>query len=189
MTLAQFINAKNTLSGTELTAWLLRGNDTISGSAASDRLFAWNGNDILNGNGGNDRLNGGFGADTLRGGAGNDTLTGGNAKDRMGGGSGMDIFDFNSTAESGPYSGSRDVITDFTRGQDKIDLSGIDANTQAAGNSAFTKVIGNSASFTAPGQLKVSGGVLYINTDGDAAAEFSVQLSGITQLSLGDFIL
>lgn len=187
--LASFINAKNSLSAAQLTTWLLQGNDTINGSTAGDRLFAWNGNDILYGNGGNDRLNGGLGADTLNGGASDDTLTGGNAKDRMAGGSGKDIYDFNNVAESGPYSGSRDVITDFTRGQDKIDLSGIDANTQAAGNSAFTRIIGASASFTAAGQLKLSGGVLYINTDGDATAEFSVQLSGITQLSLSDFIL
>ena len=34
--------------------------------------------------------------------------------------------------------GLRDIITDFTHGQDKIDLSAIDANTRVAGNQAFT---------------------------------------------------
>ena len=189
MTLAQFINAKNTLSGSELTAWLLRGNDTLNGSTVGDRLFGWDGADTVKANGGNDYMYGGLGADTLSGGPGNDALTGGNAKDRMTGGSGKDIFDFNSTAESGPYSGSRDIITDFARGQDRIDLSGIDANTKASGNNAFTKIISASAAFTSAGQLKISGDVLYINTDGDAAAELSIQLSGITQLSLSDFIL
>jgi hypothetical protein len=83
---------------------------------------------------------------------------------------------------------NRDVITDFVRGADKIDLSTIDANTARAGNNAFTSVIASTASFTAAGQLKVTAGVLYGNTDADSAAEFAIALTGIASLTNGDFI-
>jgi Ca2+-binding RTX toxin-like protein len=189
MTLAQFINAKNSLSGTELTAWLLRGNDTLNGSAGGDKFYGWDGNDALNGLNGNDLLNGGRGNDTLSGGNGNDTLVGGLGKDTLMSGTGNDIFDFNLLADSGLTATTRDIIAGFARGFDKIDLSTLDANTQASGNNAFNKIIGASANFTAAGQLKLSGGILYGNTDSDAAAEFSIQLNGITQLSLSDFIV
>lgn len=189
ITLAQFINAKNSLSGSELTAWLLRGNDALNGSAGSDKFYGWDGNDTLNGGNGNDLLNAGRGNDTLNGGPGNDTLAGGLGKDTLMSGAGNDIFDFNTLADSGLTATTRDIVAGFARGLDRIDLSTLDANTQASGNNAFTKIIGANANFTAAGQLKLSGGVLYGNTDSDAAAEFSIQLNGITQLSLSDFIL
>jgi serralysin len=127
--------------------------------------------------------------DRLDGGAGNDILCGGLGKDTLLGGSGNDIFDLNNVNESGLGATTRDVISSFTRGQDRIDLAGIDANATAAGNNAFTKIIASGAAFTAAGQLRLAGGVLYGNTDADAAAEFSIQLSGISALSLADFIL
>lgn len=163
-------------------------NLTLLGSAA----IKGTGNSLANvitGNSGNNTLNGLAGADNLRGGTGNDTLIGGSGKDTLQGGSGSDIFDFNNTAESGPSSTTRDVISDFVRGLDKIDLSGIDANTQVANNNAFTSLIASNASFTAAGQLKLVGNVLYGNTDADASAEFSVQLTGISALSLSDLVL
>lgn len=187
--LSQFISVKNSMSATEFTAWLLRGNDTITGSTGNDKLYSWDGNDTINAGNGQDFVQGGKGNDKLGGGGGNDTLVGGNGKDTLTGGIGTDRFDFNNAVETGLTTTTRDIITDFTRGQDKIDLSTIDANTVANGNNAFTMIIRPSKAFTAAGQLKISDGILYGNTDKDAAAEFSIQLTGITQISLSDFIL
>lgn len=147
------------------------GADSITGSFYSDTLYGRGGNDTIKGLTGNDKLIGGYGADTLTGGIGNDR------------------FDFNLSAESGISASTRDKIIDFVRGQDKIDLSGIDANANAGGNNAFTKMFGSNVTFTAPGQLKFTGGVVYGNTDGDAAAEFSIQVSGVSKLTLSDFVL
>jgi Ca2+-binding RTX toxin-like protein len=134
--------------------------NTITGNAGVNRLLGWGGND------------------TLIGGGGNDTLTGGD---------GNDIFDFNALTEMGTTSATRDVITDFIRGQDKLDLSTLDANTATSMNDAFSGTL--VSSFTAAGQLKFSEGVLYGNTDVDVDAEFTIQLAGISALSSDDFIL
>jgi len=159
-------------------------NDTLQGGA---------GNDVLGGDFGDDALDGGSGADTLSGGTGNDRLVGGTGKDRLSGGAGRDIFDFNALSEMAVTAANTDVISDFVRGQDRIDLSTIDANTTRAGDNAFTRVIASTAGFTAPGQLKMSGGVLYGNTDADNAPEFAIALTGITtgitSLALSDFIV
>jgi serralysin len=144
---------------------------------------------IINGNSGNNVLDGQAGNDTLSGGAGNDTLIGGAGKDKMTGGSGSDTFVFTALTDSGTSSTSRDVITDFVSGIDKIDLSALDANSGAGGFQAFDTLIASNAAFTAAGQFKFSNGVLYLNTDGDSQAEMSIALTGVTSLTLGDFIL
>lgn len=159
---------------------LFRGADLVTGSPYADKLYGWNGNDLIRGMNGGDRIDGG---------SGNDRLWGGNGKDTLIGSAGKDVFDYNAATETSPYSGSRDIISGFVRGEDKIDLSGIDAKTFAAGNNVFTKMIAGTAAFTASGQLRLTDGVLYGNTDTDPAAEFSIQLSGITTLNLADFIL
>ncbi|EGR2394301.1 type I secretion C-terminal target domain-containing protein [Vibrio cholerae] len=93
-----------------------------------DTLIGGAGNDILFGQGGNDRLDGGVGKDTLYGGSGNDTLIGGNDNDILIGGLGNDILTGGSGEDlfkwvDGDLDNSKDRITDFTIGQDKIDLS------------------------------------------------------------------
>jgi Ca2+-binding RTX toxin-like protein len=47
-----------------LRAFLLSGNDQITGSAGADALFGLAGNDVLNGGGGNDTMAGGTGSDS-----------------------------------------------------------------------------------------------------------------------------
>ncbi|MDD2885727.1 MAG: VWA domain-containing protein [Dechloromonas sp.] len=162
------------------------------GSGAS--MLNLNGNTLANtltGNSANNLIRGYSGNDSLLGAAGNDTLDGGVGKDTLSGGSGNDVFDFNSISEMGITSSTWDVISDFVRGQDKIDLSTIDANTATTSvNEAFSAIfIGSTASFTAAGQLKFTSGVLYGNTDADATAEFAIQLTGVTTLSASDLIL
>ncbi|MFM6845204.1 MAG: M10 family metallopeptidase C-terminal domain-containing protein, partial [Dolichospermum sp.] len=82
------------------------------------------------GGAGNDTLTGGTGNDTLTGGAGNDSLIGGAGSDNLTGGAGNDIFRYTALTDSnaGTLTGENltfDTITDFTKGQDKIDVTGL----------------------------------------------------------------
>jgi|GEM_PF-6956325 len=129
----------------------------------------------LTGNSSNNILTGNSAANRLLGGGGADVLIGGLGADR---------FEFTSVADSGTTPATWDVIQDFTRGQDKIDLSKIDASP-AKGHQSFTLVA--SSGFTAPGQLRFDNGVLFGNTDVDADAEFAIQVVGMTSLQASDF--
>lgn len=163
-----------------LLGQILGGADTFQLSSGADRIRGYGGNDKLFGKGGNDTLLGDGGSDMLTGGAGADILTGG---------SGRDVFDYNLASESTAGAAGRDVIRDFVRGTDRIDLAGIDANTGASGNQAFSGFIAASKAFTKAGQLKFSNGILYGNTDGDATAEFAIALTGVSALSGADVVL
>lgn len=96
------------------------GNDTVNGSKGADIISGGKGADRLMGNGGNDFLDGGEGNDVLDGGSGDDTLKGG---------AGADIFRFGingrvSKMDFYDLMGD-DKITDFTVGEDKLDLSSL----------------------------------------------------------------
>ena len=75
-------------------------------------------------------LNGTNSSETLSGGAGDDFIIGYRGQDTLTGGGGNDTFFYNETSEG------VDVITDFTSGSDKIDISEILANetTYTTGN-------------------------------------------------------
>ena len=92
------------------------GNDVLKGNELGNELEGNSGDDRMYGYAGEDTLEGGPGADRLYGSAGDDTLTGGPGNDRLSGGADADVFVFT------PGDGD-DTITDFTRGEDKIDLS------------------------------------------------------------------
>ena len=91
------------------------GNDTLKGDSNYDILFGGDGDDNLSGGSGNDTLSGGLGADIISGGSGTDILSGEAGDDTLTGNRGYDDFVF------APGSG-RDTVTDFTAGQDDIDL-------------------------------------------------------------------
>ena len=98
----------------------LKNIDHIDGALGNDVIRGSNGRDTILGSEGDDDLFGGRGRDVLDGGADNDILNGGLGRDVLTGGEGLDTFVF----ESGS---GRDTITDFTAGEDLIDLTAIES--------------------------------------------------------------
>ena len=94
------------------------GDDRIDGGDGADDLYGEEGDDILEGEEGHDRLFGGEGDDRLAGGAGEDWLVGAEGDDVLEGGADADRF------VVGPDHGT-DTITDFSDGEDLIDLSAL----------------------------------------------------------------
>ena len=129
------------------------------------------------------------------GGIGNDSLNGGAGADTLVGGSGADTFILSAAGDSGVGAGNRDIIGDFLDGTDRIDLSGIDANTSngAAVNDAFSMIGANAFSGVA-GQLRYvmvgSDTLLQADVNGDSAADFEVVLTGThTFANAADLVL
>ncbi|HSW20793.1 MAG TPA: M10 family metallopeptidase C-terminal domain-containing protein, partial [Ramlibacter sp.] len=132
----------------------------------------------LTGSAFNDTLTGSAGGNVIDGGSGNDTITGGGGADFLTGGAGADTFVYLAATDS-LWMPGRDAILDFTTGLDKLSLVGIDANDGVVGDQAFSSTFISSGDFTAVGQLKWEGGVLYGNTDSDFGdAEFVLQITG-----------
>jgi Ca2+-binding RTX toxin-like protein len=165
------------------------GNDMLFGDDGLDTLFGGDGNDTEDGGAGNDLLGGGNSNDILKGGAGNDRIIGGFGKDTLTGGAGKDVFAYQTLSkfngqESGLKTSTRDTITDFKHGQDKIDPSFILIPK--------FKFLGD-APLTGLGQIhyKYVGKdtVVEISTDKDAGAELSILLKGHITLTKGDFVL
>lgn len=135
-----------------------------------------------------DVLTGSALANKLSGGGGNDVLIGGLGADRLEGGAGDDVFRLTKLTESGLGALKRDVILDFAAG-DKIDLSAIDAKMGFLKNDAFVFLSAPPALSSANGALWFRDGVLYGSTDKDIAAEFEIELVGVTSMSASDFVL
>ncbi|HEY0084539.1 MAG TPA: calcium-binding protein [Allosphingosinicella sp.] len=138
---------------------------TFNGAAETDGSF---------------NVRGGRGADTITGGAKADTIWGGLGADTLRGGAGGDVFEYGSTTES--KSAGADVIMDFEKG-DKINLTGIDADGDAAnGDSKFTWL--GAGAFTGhAGELRVSQHpqyaqtwVVQADTNGDKQADLTIYL-------------
>ena len=154
-------------------------NHTLAAGSAVETLYAM-------GTAGR-ALTGNALANTLRGGAHADTLAGGGGNDRLFGGAGADRFVFRSTTDSAVGT-PRDVISDFTPGQDRIDLSALDANLTLSGNQAFLFKTGPAANSL---WLTKSGSALIVRLDltGDARADMEIGLTGLTTAAKTDFLL
>jgi parallel beta-helix repeat protein len=161
------------------------GSDELRGGNGADRLRGAAGSDLLVGANGADHLSGGAGRDVLAGGAGRDVLVGGGGVDTMVGGAGEDIFVFGraSAAAAG------DVVEDFSRSQgDRIDLRGIDADTNAAGNQSFS-FIGSEDFSGDAGELQYRNSEIAGDVDGDKTADFHIEIANHLRLVADDFIL
>jgi FG-GAP-like repeat/Peptidase M10 serralysin C terminal/Calx-beta domain/FG-GAP repeat len=203
------------LTGANAGGLVSRSHAIATGTIVDDEpktINGTNGNNHLNGTPFIDLINGLGGNDTIHGNTGNDRITGGPGADVMRGDAGRDVFVFHSILDSAPHqsgliggrfslsqgAAQRDTITDFAHGQDKIDLSAIDANSKLAGNQPFAFVgLGNFTHHA--GQLVerlydrpgAAGDrtVIYGDVNGDALADFQIQLVGLKHLVAGDFVL
>ena len=135
-------------------------------------------------------LTGNASANTLVGGSGADTLTAGAGRDQLFGGEdgAADHFVFRATVDSA-VGANKDVIADFVSGQDRLDLSAIDANIPLAGNQRFDFAATSPASFglwtvAVHGQL-----VIRLDVTGDARADMEIGITGIASLLEGDVLL
>jgi len=152
-------------------------DDVVYSGAGHDLIRGFNSDDNLSGESGSDILYGGVGDDALQGGDGDDSIRGDRGHDLLTGGEGEDVFSYTALSHSGVAYAVRDIIFDFERGIDTIDLTDIDANTNQSGNQSFTWV----AEFTgtagelewdpSPKGIRLSGDV-----DGDAVADFSIEV-------------
>jgi Ca2+-binding RTX toxin-like protein len=173
--------------------------DELVGDGGDNGIQGADGSDTIDGGGGNDRLSSNGGNDTLNGGANTDTLIGSLGADKLTGGTGADLFQYfgfttlTSPGDSGVGLGKRDVIGDFVKGADKIDLHFADAKTSAGnlGNQDFSFIGGNALS--AEGQVRVftegSNTIVQGSNDADLLPEFEIQLTGVVKLNAADFIL
>lgn len=158
---------------------------TLVGDADNNALFGGVKGDEIHGGDGNDRLFGGKGGDLLAGDGGSDRLIGGNGVDALEGGTGADVFIFRHAAEAG----RGDVILDFSRAEgDRIDLSGIDARSGAAGDQAFS-FIGAKAFSGKAGELRYRDGIVSGDVDGDGKPDVLIEIANDHALAASDFIL
>ncbi|KKC24755.1 calcium-binding protein [Sphingomonas sp. SRS2] len=133
------------------------GADRIQGGADDDYIFGNEDNDTLNGNKGDDWVDGWMGDDVVRGGQGNDTLTGGGGRDILMGDLGNDLLEGQATTDTLTGGEGNDrfvtgdtrtlpadpsiltVITDFTHGEDRIEIrAGIGTRPEAVLSGAAT---------------------------------------------------
>lgn len=164
------------------------GNNNITGNDAANVLHGGDGQDNLYGQGGNDTLYGDAGSDRLFGEDGDDVLIGGTGTDYLTGGLGADRFVITGDSVIPSKQPGATLETDFlydlnfAQG-DVIDLSGIDANANLAGNQAF--VFSTSGAFTKKAgeatllyQASADVTLLRLDVDGDGKADYQMRISG-----------
>jgi serralysin len=156
------------------------------GDEEADRLRS-----IENAIGGNkaDGLVGDAQANSFHGGKGADFLMGQGGADQLWGEAGKDRFYYDELADSA--AGAVDTLKDFKHGQDRIDLSKIDADGAAGGDQAFAFV--SKAAFTEEGQVRFTQAgnqtFVHVNADADLDAEMTIALAGKVNLTGSDFVL
>ena len=135
--------------------------------------------DLLIGSSGANNLDGKLGTDDLIGLGGRDVLTGGADNDR---------FIFQKLSDSGVTASTRDLISDFTLGEDHMVLVDLEASV----GHAFT-FIGTQQFHHTAGELRQSDSgantIVSGDTNGDGKADFSIELTGHFALTSGDFTL
>lgn len=161
-----------------------------SGDLLGAQAYVLRDNDSLTGSGRDDVLYGFAGDDKIVGGGGNDVLVGGAGRDQLSGGVGADTFAFWSVTDSGLDAATRDLVKGFSVADgDRIDLSAIDANTRTTRDDRFSLV----DEFTGKaGQLTVeklgSGWLVSGDVDGRNGADFSILVKSDVALTATDFV-
>ena len=158
-----------------------------------------------------ENLEGSEHGDTLTGGGGNDDLDGGSGKDTLsGGGAGADTFIFDGDSlpgATGTLAGETDVVKDFSglgadgvkqdgEDGDKLDLRGLkDASDNTtlrladsgAGRVWYSHRAGNTTDDVTTNDRLTD---VFVDLDGNGAADFQVTLEGATDITLtaADFL-
>ena len=137
-----------------------------------------------------DTIRGDAGTNELFGEAGNDVLVGGAGQDLTVGDAGADRFVF-ADGDVADRLGRADLIGDFARSEgDTIDLAGIDANTNVAGDQAFT-FLGRGAFTGTAGEIRyqvIDGeSVLMADVDGYRSADAYIRFDTPELLVSSDF--
>ncbi len=192
-----------TAAGTAEPDWLVStaGAAFLAGLAGDDILQGGSEADTLCGGAGNDTMQGAAGRDILRGGTGADTLAGGSGADTLVGGAGADTFAFQQRDDLTTYrangSGRFDALPDCSSsGGDRIDLAGIDARADKAGDQPF-RFLAAAPSLTTVSKglglvwFDADAGLLLLSTDRDLGAEFAIRvnLEGASPHDIAHFLL
>jgi len=200
-------------------------DERLDGTTAAEFIWGRGGDDVLYGDGyapgipGNGQAPAQYvgGNDTLWGDEGGDRLSGGHGADTLIGGGGADLFSFGThvpfntnnitpdifVLDTGVGAGARDVIADFTQGEDRIDLSlllnlayrflDVDESYRFIGDAAFTgeraqvryAVEGDRTIVQLDGTAFSSGSVLGV----DGIVDAEIELLGAYALTADNFLL
>ena len=136
-------------------------NQTKVGLDGKDHLIGDNTKDLLIGLGGNDRLMGAGGADVLIGGAGKNS------------------YFFTEISDSSAGNSGRDSIYGFGK-NDTINLGALAGELSFIGSKKFTG---------ASGDVRFKKGILELDQDGDASADFTIALPGTKALKDSQLLL
>ncbi len=159
----------------------INGGFTVANGVTIENIRSGSGNDVINANDVANIIIAGAGDDTVNGFGGDDAIYAGAGKDIVTGGAGKDTFLFAELGDSGVGIG-RDVITDFVRGEDKIDLDQMGGRI-FVGNAAFSGRAGEVSSQSGDGVT-----VVRVDVNGDKQADVEIELAGLLQLDISDFI-
>ncbi|MCJ8335783.1 MAG: cadherin-like domain-containing protein, partial [Epibacterium sp.] len=175
------------------------GNDAVLGAGGNDVLGGGAGADYVNGGAGNDTIYGGndTDADTLKGGegddviyggegAGNDSIDGGAGNDELWGGGGDDTITTGAGSDVVGYeAGSgNDTVTDFTLGEDVLDLQSLSGSfADAAAVLAAMADSANGVVLTLDGTTSVTFTGLTVNDFKTATTKAWVNISGTAEAS------
>jgi Ca2+-binding RTX toxin-like protein len=135
----QYMDVNDTLFGTANSDRILGGvgNDRFYGRDGIDRIYGENGNDRFYGEDGSDALFGGNGNDSLGGGSGNDTLKGEDGNDSLDGSSGNDSL-IGGSGNDRLYGNIDDDTLSGGSGNDRLDgHMGADVIHGGSGQDAF----------------------------------------------------
>ncbi|MDF0598562.1 Ig-like domain-containing protein, partial [Psychromarinibacter halotolerans] len=119
------VNGETTvvLAGPAASQLTPAGERFITEDAGPNRVYGDGGDDVIATSAGDDMVSSGAGDDVVLAGSGNDTIIGGLGADNLTGGEGSDMFAFSAgDFQVGGF--TADFVTDFTPGEDIIELSG-----------------------------------------------------------------
>ena len=176
-------------------------DDTLSGSSKDEFIKAYGGDDLVSGGGGADKIYGDDGRDILKGNDGNDTIYGGEGKDILLGGKGSDVlydeggddvFYYTNVNQSLPGKLKDSVGLDV--GEDRIELSDIDADIKDSGDQSFNFIGTSRFTSGSTGQVRydASNNLIQVELGGDGDTIVDMEIAShkdFSSLSSSDFLL